>query len=168
MPRCQQCLPHLLAVAMILAAGGCALLVDPSGYAYVFRKGGPENITAWTLRQTTERRVRDGRSALLEIADTGYPEKRAEAAVEGLLLVHQKLYEGWEGLELNPRLNYTTIEEFCDAMEKKRGRESFIGRGVTHECAAGPAVRRCAMDDTDGRENGPRRHPPPAVGRGKQ
>lgn len=121
-------------MVLSLNAAGCTqilwALADPSGWGYVDRKGGPEQIGNWALRQRDMRRVYDAQMALTRYVRSDSPAERL-AAIEAYRRMDEKLAKGWgdqyapddpEILRARQRIRNTFraacregIEEACEA-----------------------------------------------------
>lgn len=79
--------------------GGCwaAYPRHPEPWGYLLDQP-PEEITTWTLRQTDDDRIVDGRNALItQLIGKQWNAKVHAAAGDGLVEVQRKLLAGWPG-----------------------------------------------------------------------
>jgi len=91
--------------SLMLISAGCTQLawslITPTSWEYVHRKGGPEQIGNWTLRQHNLLRVHHARSALTRyIRNESSPVER-HAAIEAYRRIDEQLARGWKG-EISP------------------------------------------------------------------
>jgi len=89
-----------VATLMLISAGCTQLawgIADPSGYGYVHKKGGPEQIGNWALRQRDLQRIEHAQLALMRYMRNENSPAERRAAIEAYRRIDEQLALGWKG-----------------------------------------------------------------------
>ena len=120
---------------------------DFVGDADLRRLGGPEELTAWILKQTDSSQISRGSVRLLYYISLHEP-RISETAVEGKVKIYYKLKSGWDGLtskiplhETRDKLLYRQIGtlaesgiNYAPAADAFYSIRPLAGRSKTHAC----------------------------------
>src|SRR5438552_4364412 len=87
----------LVLVLCLLQVSGC-YPSDPSGFGYVNKKGGPDEIARWAIRQKDATKISDALLALTSYTstDSTMSIEQVDEAVDAVVIILSRYLRGWD------------------------------------------------------------------------